>query len=66
MEIYNNENSMENITNFLDDWDIFDDAVLIRVHGCVMLTAWVGAGSIGILISRYLYCFIKFKLYSNF
>lgn len=35
-----------------DDFDLLNDNVLISVHGSMMLIAWIGAGSIGIIIAR--------------
>lgn len=32
--------------------DILDEKILVRIHGSLMIIAWVGFASIGIIIAR--------------
>lgn len=32
--------------------DILDEKVLVRIHGSLMILAWIGFASLGIIISR--------------
>lgn len=32
--------------------DILDEKILVRIHGSMMIVAWIGFASVGIIISR--------------
>lgn len=32
--------------------DILDEKILVRIHGSLMILAWIGFASVGIIISR--------------
>lgn len=48
-DINNCDSSSEQCTN-ADD--ILDEKILVRIHGSLMIVAWVGFASVGIIISR--------------
>lgn len=48
--------------------DILDEKILVRIHGSLMICAWIGFASIGIIIARYnsFYCFIIVRDFAFF
>lgn len=32
--------------------DILDEKILVRIHGSLMIVAWIGFASVGIILSR--------------
>lgn len=41
----------EDIKMFITD-DILDEKILVKIHGSLMILAWIGFASVGIIISR--------------
>ncbi|XP_037036556.1 putative ferric-chelate reductase 1 homolog [Bradysia coprophila] len=46
--------------------DILDEKILVRIHGSMMIVAWIGFASVGIIISRYFKTtWVKHKVFGS-